>query len=135
MQDLHTYRLLFLLVSVAIQPSWAGYPPGGYVLTFEDAFSSLSTISSGPGPYTTGVKWYNGVEQCCMTPSVTGQGGVMYPTNVNGAPINPYSLLSGGGLNISLTRSGSTWNSGVMTSVDSNHVGFSQQYGYFEIMA
>lgn len=111
------------------------YVPSGYALTFDDEFTSLGTISSGPIPYSPSVKWYNGIEQCCMGPS-DGKIGSMFPTLVNGTKVvNPYSLDSQGGLNISLTLQGNWWNSGVMQTVDASHMGFSQQYGYFEIMA
>jgi beta-glucanase (GH16 family) len=74
----------------------------------------------------------------------------MFPTGVPGVgrPVNPSSLLPGGGLNISLanydnstgalnslsTGAKSSWNSGVMTSMTGTQ-GFAQQYGYFEMVA
>jgi beta-glucanase (GH16 family) len=61
----------------------------------------------------------------------------MYPTpgNVTNLPVNPYSLLPDGGLQISLQESNNEWFSGVMTSVDANGSGFAQAYGYFEMSA
>jgi hypothetical protein len=113
----------------------SSYVPAGYTLTFDDEFTSLSTISNGPIPYSPSVKWYNGIEQCCMGPS-DGKSGSMFPTLVNGTTlVNPYSLDPSGGLDISLTLQGNWWNSGVMQTVDGSHSGFSQQYGYFEISA
>jgi hypothetical protein len=111
------------------------YVPAGYVSTFNDEFTSLNTISNSAISFTPGVKWYNGIEQCCMGSS-DGKPGSMYPTLVNGTTlINPYSIDPQGGLDISLTLTGNWWSSGVMQTVDSNHVGFSQQYGYFEMEA
>jgi beta-glucanase (GH16 family) len=101
-----------------------------YEVTFNDEFKSLDSISAG-STYN-GAKWYNGVEECCMT-DTTGAGYVMFPTQVNGFTQDPYSLMSGGGLNITLQKVNNVWYSGVMTSVDSHGQGFSQQYGYFEI--
>lgn len=106
-----------------------------YTLSFLDEFL-VNSVTADSGPYVPGgnIKWFNGIEQCCMSPS-DGSPGVMYPTPVNGSPVNPYSLIPGGGLNISLTKQFGTWASGVMQSVDSSQNGFSQQYGYFEMSA
>ena len=104
-----------------------------YVQTFDDEFTSMSDISSG-GTYN-GAKWYNGTEQCCMSDTSGGLPAVMYPSVVNGLSVDPYSLISGGGLNITLSKQNNAWYSGVLTSVDYTGKGFSQQYGYFEITA
>jgi Glycosyl hydrolases family 16 len=112
------------------------YVPPGYVLTFNDEFASLNTISSGPGPYVKGVLWYNGNVQGDIQPSVAGQSGQMYPTpGPGGVPINPFSLDPAGGLDLSLTLSGNMWNSGQPDSMANDGVGFAQQYGYFEMSA
>jgi hypothetical protein len=58
------------------------YVPAGYTLTFDDEFTSLSDISSSAIAYTSGIKWYNGIEQCCMSPTVSGTFGSIYPTSV-----------------------------------------------------
>ena len=52
-----------------VQPD-SPYVPPGYVITFNDEFASLNTISHGPGPSVPGVLWYNGNAQCCIQPSV-----------------------------------------------------------------
>ena len=102
-------------------------------MSFDDEFTSLNTISSGS--VYNGAKWYNGTEQCCMKDESGGLPAVMYPSSVNGVSVDPYSLINGGGLNITLSKTGNVWYSGVMTSVDNAGQGFSQQYGYFEISA
>ncbi len=112
-----------------------------WTIKFDDEFTSLDSISLGS--VFNGAKWYNGTEQCCMgdfiqTPSgVVGTGfpAVMYPTQVNSISINPYTLLSGGGLDITLNKTKDSWYSGVLTTVDKNKIGFTQKYGYFEIKA
>jgi hypothetical protein len=103
-----------------------------YVMTFDDEFTSLNTISNSNT--FNGSKWYNGVDQCCMGDS-TGLPGVMFPTVYNGLSVNPYGLITGGGLNLTLSKVNSTWYSGILTSVDSSGTGFSQKYGYFEFRA
>ena len=103
-----------------------------YSLTFDDEFTSLKTISNSSSY--NGSKWYNGVDQCCMGDS-TGLPGVMYPTLANGQSVDPYTLIPGGGLNITLSKINNVWYSGILTSVDLAGKGFSQQYGYFEIRA
>jgi beta-glucanase (GH16 family) len=50
-------------------------------------------------------------------------------------PVDPYSIRPGGGLDIRLQEINNNWSSGVITSVDNYGVGFSQQYGYFEMSA
>ena len=107
--------------------------PSCFAVTFDDDFK-VYDISSGPvsdGQYPV-ERWFNGTEQCCMSPS-DGKAGVNYPTAGPNGPVNPYALLPGGGLRIRLQEQGSEWFSGVMTSVDENGAGFSQQYGYFEM--
>ena len=104
-----------------------------YALTFDDEFTSLSTVSGG-NTYN-GAKWYNGTEQCCMSDESNHLPAVMYPTVYNGQSVNPYTLIDGGGLNITLQKVNNAWYSGVMTSVDGRGQGFSQQYGYFEMSA
>ena len=115
--------------SAILPPAIAGQ---NYALTFDDEFTTLDTIS--PGATFNGAKWYNGNEQCCMGDS-TGLPGVMYPSLYNGVSVDPYSLLTGGGLNIQLSKVNNVWFSGVLTSVDSAGQGFSQKYGYFEMSA
>jgi hypothetical protein len=103
--------------------------------TLDDEFLTYD-VSSGPvddGKHP-GELWFNGTEQCCLSPS-DGKGSANYPTAGPNGPVNPYSLLDGGGLQIRLQDIGSTWFSGVMTSVDKNGKGFSQEYGYFEFDA
>ena len=108
-----------------------------FVSSFDDDFTAYD-IASGPvdDGLHPGERWFNGTDQCCMSPS-NGWPGVMYPTAAqsDGMPVNPYSLVPGGGLQISLQQSNDEWFSGVMTSVDKNGAGFAQTYGYFEMSA
>ena len=106
-----------------------------FTSSFADDFS-VYDISSGPtadGQHAD-ERWFNGTDECCMDPS-NGWPGVMYPTpsQATNKAVNPYSLLPGGGLQISLSQANDEWFSGVMTTVDANENGFSQQYGYFEM--
>lgn len=103
-----------------------------YSRSFFESFSTLGTISLGD-TYN-GSTWYNGVKQCCMVDS-NGLPAVMFPTSYNGIQVNPYSLITGGGLNIDLVKKNNVWYSGILTSVDRNQIGFTQQYGYFEMVA
>ena len=104
-----------------------------YVMTFEDDFRSLDTISLGPTG--AGVKWWNGTKQCCMDDSFDGNNlpTVMFPTAYNGQRVNPYSLIPGGGLAITVSKQNGFWSSGILSSVDGQDQGFKQKYGYFEI--
>jgi hypothetical protein len=80
-----------------------------------------------------------------MSATNTGNaGGVLYPGDVYGfSTPNPFLLIPGGGLQITLakyvdsahTSLGNIWYSGAISSVDARGVGFSQQYGYFEMKA
>jgi Glycosyl hydrolases family 16 len=103
-----------------------------FTSTFDDGFVDYDVSS---GPVADGLhpveRWFNGTEQCCMSPS-GGLKGVNYPTPGASGPVNPYSLLPGGGLQIRAQHIGDTWFSGVMTSVDQDGKGFAQKYGYFE---
>src|ERR1700733_9556339 len=106
-----------------------------FVSTFDDEFQAYD-VSSGPkddGKYPN-ERWFNGTEQCCLSPS-DGLPAVNYPMAGPNGPVNPYSLLPGGGLRISLQNIQNEWYSGVMTSIDSDGHGFSQKYGYFEMSA
>lgn len=128
-------------ITITPQPLPPSAVPPGYVLTFDDEFTSLTDISTSAIPYARGINWYNGIVQCCMSPSATGQHGVMYPTHLwncttfqDIGPLNPYAIdPNGGGLDINLTLTDCIWNSGVMQTVGTDGKGFSQQYGYFEI--
>jgi beta-glucanase (GH16 family) len=100
----------------------------GYKLTFDDEFTAMSISDSQTND---GSRWYTQNEQCCMQTS-DGSGTAMAPRR---SPSNPFSLLRGGGLNIRLQKVNNAWTSGVLTSVDNTGVGFSQQYGYFEMKA
>jgi hypothetical protein len=106
--------------------------PSCLTATFADDFQ-VYDVSSGPvadGKYN-GERWFNGTEQCCLSPS-DGLPAANYPTPGPQGAVNPYSILPGGGLRISLQKVGNEWFSGVMTSIDKNGQGFAQQYGYFE---
>ncbi len=100
----------------------------GFTLTFDDEFQTLDLSDSFKND---GAKWYTHNQQCCMQ-STDGSGTYMYGLT---DPVNPYSIVPGGGLDIRLQKINNNWSSGVMTSVDNAGVGFSQQYGYFEMSA
>jgi beta-glucanase (GH16 family) len=73
--------------------------------------------------------------QCCLSdtsnPSTpTYMAGITAPQGQD-----PYSLVSGGGLDIRLQKTNGAWYSGVIATVDGNGNGFAQQYGYFEMKA
>jgi S-formylglutathione hydrolase FrmB len=119
--------------------------PAGYKMTFNEEFSTLNTISTvNSGTFVPGVQWYVGNIQCCIVPN-GGESGQMYPTPdpTTGAPIYPFALIPGGGLDANLTKLGNNWNSAVPDTLASATAGvpasqgpgggFSQQYGYFEI--
>jgi hypothetical protein len=105
--------------------------PAGYQLTFDDEFTSLniSDVSGVPA------NWYSQTIQCCMydtsNPSTpTYMAGITWP-----AGEDPFSLASGGGLDVRLQKTNGAWYSGVLATVDSHGHGFAQQYGYFEMKA
>jgi hypothetical protein len=100
----------------------------GYKLTFDDEFTKLSISDSSVND---GSNWYTLNELCCLTPT-DGSGAAMVGIT---SAYNPFSLISGGGLDIRLQKNSNNWTSGVLTSVDSHGIGFSQQYGYFEMKA
>ncbi len=99
-----------------------------FTLAFEDKFESLDVSDSVVNDKS---RWYTHNEQCCISPS-DNAGGVMAGLS---SPENPFSLIPGGGLRIRLQKINNTWYSGILTSVDNSGVGFSQQYGYFEMKA
>lgn len=105
--------------------------PAGYRLTFDDEFKTLS-ISDADGAET---KWYSQTIRCCLrdtsAPSTPAEMGRM--SSPPGQ--NPFSLVSGGGLDIRLQKTDGKWYSGVIATVDNTGKGFSQQYGYFEMKA
>ncbi len=135
------------LASLVFASCQSSVPPPGYVLTFSDTFATNDICPSAT--YSASCQWWNGTEQCCLTPS-DSSGSEMFPTTVpgKGGPVNPYALLAGGGVSISLanyntttgalnslsTGATSSWNSGVMTSMTGGQ-GFAQKYGYFEMVA
>ena len=122
----------------------AAFLASNFHSTFSDNFSSLNTIAPN-GTYGSTFNWYNGTEQCCMspTPQPGNVGGAMFPTVVGlNGPYNPYSLTGGSGPGLTMTMHTETATdsthtytsvfSGVTTSIASNGQGFTQQYGYFE---
>jgi beta-glucanase (GH16 family) len=100
----------------------------GFTPTFDDEFQ---TLDLSDGSAYNGSKWYTHNEQCCMQ-TTDGSGTFMYGMD---DPVDPYSIRPNGGLDIRLQEINKNWSSGVITSVDSHGVGFSQQYGYFEMSA
>jgi beta-glucanase (GH16 family) len=78
--------------------------------------------------------------------TTTGTPAFMYPTQQDGHPgtqdPSPYSLLGGGGLEITLNYYSNLTHqgagiiySGDISTVDQNGTGFSQMYGYWEVSA
>jgi len=100
----------------------------GYHLTLNEPFTELSISDSETYD---GSRWYARNEECCMS---TTDGASTAMVGIS-SPQHPFSLIAGGGLNIRLQRISNVWTSGVLTSVDSHGLGFSQQYGYFEMKA
>jgi len=100
----------------------------GYTLTFNDEFTG-QTISDSLAY--NGAKWYTHNEQCCMA---TTDGSTTAMVGLSDR-LGTFSLIPGGGLRIRLQKINNHWTSGVLTSVDNSGIGFSQQYGYFEIEA
>src|SRR3954447_637509 len=100
----------------------------GYTLTFNDEFTG-PTISDSL--VYNGANWYTHNEQCCMAAT---DGSTTAMVGLSDQP-SPFSLIPGGGLRIRLQKINNHWTSGVLTSVDNSGIGFSQQYGYFEIEA
>ena len=105
--------------------------PAGYHLTFDDEFKSLN-ISDTNGA---GTNWYTHTIQCCMGDSATPPAPTYMAGLSDGPGKDPYSLLSGEGLDIRLEKTNGAWYSGVLATVDGNGKGFAQQYGYFEMKA
>jgi Glycosyl hydrolases family 16 len=117
----------------------AEYLSANFHSSFGDNFASLSTICPNR-TFSSTCKWFNGVEQCCMSPTAQpgNVGGAMFPRRVGpNGPVNPYSIGADGSLNITLSTvtnpNFTTVFSGVMTSIAGNKQGFLQQYGYFEV--
>jgi hypothetical protein len=100
----------------------------GYHMTLDESFTVLSISDSKTHD---GSRWYAKNEQCCMSTTDKASTAMVGISS----PQNPFFLIPGGGLNIRLQRTGKSWTSGVLTSVDSVGEGFSQQYGYFEMKA
>jgi hypothetical protein len=132
----------------------------GYVLSFDEAWAR-NDICDGPTSQNNGCDvpksphtkppyvWFNGVDQCCMTPQKTVRGqilygvGSMYPTVPPGrtAPYYPYQVAPGN-LQIAAKKfhalpgeNGQNWASGILTSVDEYGSGASFEYGYMQIAA
>lgn len=93
-----------------------------FELTFHDEFDSLS-ISSDPDSDAT---WY----------TRTPWNGDFGAASFKGSETNGTFSISEGVLSITAQKDeNGNWTSGLLSSVDPNGDGFSQQYGYFEIRA
>ena len=135
-------------LSMASYGTTSAYVPSGYTLTFNDEFTSLSTIDRsgtvGGINFTSGIKWYNGLQpaSCCMYPTGANDVGTLFPTPIvaTGTALSPFSLNADGSLNFTTTATPNSpsptiqWNSAVMQTIAKDNLGFSQQYGYFETM-
>ncbi|HEV2558480.1 MAG TPA: glycoside hydrolase family 16 protein [Microvirga sp.] len=94
---------------------------GRYRLTFSEEFLDLSVSANGPG-----TKWI------AHTPWGGDFGDAQFVDPREGFPFT----VSNGVLRIEARRDADgKWQSGLLASVDSSGVGFSQQYGYFEARA
>lgn len=105
--------------------------PTGYKLTFDDEFTTLN-ISDVNG---SGAKWFTHTVQCCMSDTSKPSTPTYMAGIRDGVGKDPYSLVSGGGLDIRLQKTNGAWYSGVISTVDNTGTGFSQKYGYFEMKA
>ena len=92
----------------------------GYDLVFDENFDTLSVSAWGPG-----TRWI------AHTPWSGDFGQASFADPVTGFPFS----IQNGILRIEARKVGTTWQSGLLASVDPNGNGFSQQYGYFEIRA
>jgi len=128
---------LLVMSSVALAD-----PPAGYVQTFDDEFTSLSISNSATND---GSTWYTETVACCMSTS-DGTGNYLYPGygSVAQGLTSPFSLIPGGGLNITLSKQLGTnapynqtpwWVGGLISTMAPDGKGFAQQYGYFEMKA
>ena len=124
-------RFLTLPDAVRSERGLAGMPPRGYHLTFDDEYAELS-ISDKDGA---GTRWYTHTVQCCLSDTSNPSTPTYMAGISDGAGKDPYSLMSGGGLDIRLQKTNGAWYSGVLATVDSKGKGFAQQYGYFEVKA
>jgi hypothetical protein len=126
------YELGRVVVGTASTPLTKSEPEGidlkNYDMTFDEEFTALSISNSAKND---GSTWYAQNEQCCMMASDKAKTE-MAPA---GGAHNPFYLADQKGLIINLHRVADLWSSGVLTTVDSKGLGFSQQYGYFEMRA
>jgi hypothetical protein len=122
-------------VSVPVTVANAAPPAGTFTLggytfgapAFEDTFTTMATIAGNVPTATAQYKWYasgNGfgaTVSCC-----TG-------TNEPGNPsYDPYSLIPGGGLNITASARAGSWRTGLMSTVAGDGTGFKAKGGYWE---
>lgn len=122
--------LALALAALISGPAYAAPDLTGYQTTFDDGFWGKLSISDSAT--NDGSRWYaKHVQACCMMPT----DGLKSVMNGVGDNPNPFSMADGGRLRITLQKVNGVWSSGLLSSVDSHGVGFSQQYGYFEMRA
>ncbi|MDD5261388.1 MAG: discoidin domain-containing protein [Methylacidiphilales bacterium] len=91
----------------------------GYTLTFADEFNSLSVTTSSPKGASTWYYW-----------PPYGAAGAYSASQWDA---NAFSVSGGILSNKAWLDASNNWHSGNLSSMDTTHAGFSQQYGYFEI--
>ncbi len=97
----------------------------GYKLTFNDEFDEDIKVSAW-GPITEG-----GAKWIAHTPYKGDFGDAKFSDPVEGFPFT----VDNGVLRIECRHDGTRWRSGLISSLDTEGNGFSQQYGYFEMRA
>ena len=92
-----------------------------YRLTFDEDFSQPLSISA----------WGPGTRWIAHTPYAGDFGDARFGDPGKDSPFSVHNGI----LRIEAMKTGNHWRSGLICSVDPNGVGFSQQYGYFEMRA
>lgn len=93
-----------------------------YSLVWDDEFTQPDW--DGDRNVKAPIKWYNGL-RCCGA-------DIYFPNRIG---VNPYSIESGGGLDITLSKHHHLWVSGVLETHGRNPNGYSFTFGYVEVKA